>query len=315
MKMRRKESGPPSTEWDFSACLDSERNTCLHYEYAREFMSERADLKAGLEGGNRAQHLVNLLSNLLKNGEQNSDNFLFLCVHFPKKPWLELSREERISLTALRESNSQILAPEKWDLQCIINFAELRQKRFDDWRNEAMQWVETNGYVGGKKVSFGKLLTSCPATALTPAHLYIYFGHINYALISLDWRKSNNALVEAFEQLLKWRPSTFPDAAPSVKQTTKSTRIPFARRGGRGGAFDQLRQLAALRLKKYFGDSRDVIGFLDDQESDLPHNNVRSIENGAGKARAVLRKMEKDGRFRCFTDLNKRSGATGRTRA
>ena len=35
-------------EWDFHACPKEERDTCLHYEYAREFVRGRPDLAARL---------------------------------------------------------------------------------------------------------------------------------------------------------------------------------------------------------------------------------------------------------------------------
>ena len=307
MKPRRKKAEPPAKEWDFSTCLDQERNACLHYEYTREFLRVRSDLKDGFDGRNRAEALLRFLTLLMTHGKQCSDYFPILSSGFPTTPWLELAREERITLRALCDTNSELLAPETWPLENLQNFAVHREEQFEYWRKEAMEWLETNGYIGGKKVPFGKMLRSCPHPPYAPTHLYRYYGHFNYALIKIDWRKSNNDLMQSFEQLLETRPSTFPGAAMPVKQKTKDARIPFARRGGRGGPVDQLRQLSILRLKTYYGNSGDVVEFLEARKSDLPHKNVRSIDNGFGKARAVLRKMEKDGRFLVFSGAGERT--------
>ncbi len=291
------------SEWDFSKCLDQDRGACVQYEYAREFLRKRADLKEKLRGAGRVEHLLRFQSFLFTSGKPCSDYFPILCDDFPAMPWLDLPRDLRTTMRTFREADSELLAPDTWELQCLANFTELRQKRFQEWQENAMQWVETNGYVNGKKVSFLEIFTSLPHAAFTPTHLYRYFGGIDYALIKLDWSKNNNELIAAFEQLLRWRPSTFAGAAKPAKQLTKSDRIPFHRSGGRGGPVDQLRQLSALRLKTHYGDSKNVISFLEEQKSDLPHKNVRSIENGAGKARAVLRRMERDGRFSVFSGL------------
>ena len=303
MKPRRKKAAPTAKEWDFSTCLDQERNACLHYEYTREFLRVRSDLKDNFEGKSRAEALLRFLILLMTHGKECSDYFPILASGFPTTPWLELAREERIALRALYDTNSELLAPEKWPLESLQTFAEHRGERFEIWRKEAMQWVETNGYIGGKNVSFFEILRSCPHPPWAPDHLYRYTGH-DYALIKLDWRKSNNDLMRSFEKLLGWRQNES-EAPTPIKQTAKDVRVPFPRRGGRGGPVDQLRQLSILRLKTYYGNRGDVVEFLEARKSDLPHENVRSIDNGAAKARALLRKMEKDGRFSVF------SGARG----
>ena len=299
--MYTKKAALERCEWDFSACSDKDRNACVQYEYAREFLHKRPDLTSGLRGDGRAEHLIRFLSFLFTSGKQCSDYFPVLSEKFPATPWLELSRDERTILREFRKTDLQLLAPEKWELECLANFAKYRQKRFGEWQEQAMQWVETNGYVGGKHVSFVEIFASCPHAALTPTHLYRYFGGTDYALIVLDWRKSKNDLRAAFEELLQWAPPTLPGTPKPAKQRAKDARIPFRRAGGRGGPIDQLRHLSALRLKTHYGKTEDVVAFLDGETSDLPHQNGRSIDNAVGKARATLRKMEKDGRFSVFS--------------
>ncbi len=298
--MYTKKAALKRCEWDFSVCSDDDRSACVQYEYARQFLRKQPDATSGLAGSGRAEHLIRFLSFLFTSGKECSNYFPILSERFPATPWLELSRDERKVLREFRKKDSQLLAPETWELECLANFAKYRQGQLVQWQEQAMQWVETNGYVGGKKVTFVELFASCPQAALTPTHLYRYFGGTDYALIVLDWRKSKNDLRAAFEGLLQWAPPTLPGTLKPAKQRTENTRIPFRRAGGRGGPVDQLRHLGALRLKTHYGETEDVVRFLDEETSDLPHQNSRSIANAVGKARATLRKMEKDGRFSVF---------------
>ena len=295
--MHTKKAALKRCEWDFSACSDDDRSACVQYEYAREFLHKQPNLTSELIGDGRAKHLIRFLSFLFTSGKQCSDYFPILSDRFPATPWLELSCDERMILREFRNKDSQLLAPEKWELECLSNFAKYRQKQLGDWQEQAMQWVETNGHVGGRKMSFADLFASCPHFALTPTHLYRYFGGRDYALIVLDWSKSKNDLRAAFEELLQWAPPTFPGALKPSMQRAGNARTPFRRAGGRGGPVDQLRHLGALRLKTHYEKTEDVVRFLDGEMSDLPHQNGRSIDNAVGKARATLRKMEKDGRF------------------
>lgn len=303
MKTRRKKTEPPVNEWDFSTCLDQERDACLHYEYSREFLRKRSDLREAFDGNSRAEALLRFLLLLLTHGKKFSNYFPILASGFPATPWLVLTRDERISLRKFCITNSELLAPDTLPLENLQNFAENREEQFEYWKTAAMQWVETNGYVSGKEVSFIEIFRSCPHPPWAPAHLYRYQGHTNYAVLALDWRKSNNQLIQEFEKLLGWRPAKFPGAGAPAKLTTKDRRTPFSRRGGRGGSLEQLRQLSLLRLKNHFGNNQDVVDFLEEKHSDLPHKNGRSIDNGAGKARAVLREMEADGRFSVFSEF------------
>ena len=295
-------------EWDFSTCLDQEKDVCLHYEYARQFLEERPALKDEWVGKHRKKNVLHFLTFQCSKRKRRCDGLPILCDQFPALPWLKLSREERVRLLELRdrqlleESGSELLASNHWELQCLENFAEMQQRHYESWRQVAMQWLETNGQVNGKRVPFAKILSSCPVAALTPRHFYAYTGHINYALIVLDWSKDNSELKRAFERLLKRRPVDYPGPSEAAKQRINTPRISQAR-GGRGGPFDRLRQLAAMRLLLHWRSSEKTVDFLSDNETYLPYRNVRNVEGAARKARVALGEMEQDGQFWVFSEF------------
>jgi len=279
----------------------------MHYEYAREFLNARPVLKEGLKGIGRKQFVIRLLSTQSTKREQLSDGFPILSNHFPITPWLKLPRDERTRLLKLRETllarqpDSELLAPETWELRNLENFAEMRQRQFEAWRAEAVRWMETDGYVAGIEVSPADILASLPVAALTPIHFYKYVGPVNYALIKLDWRKGKNALIHAFEKLLERRPSDFPGPAEPAKQKAKSFKSTPRVSGGRGGPADKLRQLAAMRLQRHYEKTDDLVDFLDDQKAYRLYKNAVTIERADQRARAVLGNMEVDGRFWAFS--------------
>ena len=299
-------------EWDFSACLDAERNTCVHYEYAREYVRSEPQIAKKLTGRSRAELARRLLVARFSKHQPRSYILPILCSGFPGTPWLKVPREERQDLIEwcnprLGEGpNSDLLTDAKWELSCLQNFDEMRRKQSEELQRQGEEWVKTNGYNGGKKVSFEKMyekmIAGVSPASLTPRHFYAYIGHINYALITLDWRQSDNLLKEAFENLLKRRPKAFPDPGEAAKHNARSEiLIAPTPRGGRGGAYDKLNQLAALRVLKHYIDPEKVTEFLAKDGSILPYSNAINITVAARKARASIAKMEAQGQFARFT--------------
>ena len=296
-------------EWEFSECLDEDRIACVSYEYARQFLREAPDLMVALMGNGRMRYMVQLLSRQHSKKSHVSDGFPIFSNHFPHTPWLRLPRDERKRMVELRESllesdsESELLAPQTWELRNLKNFAKMRQRQFKVWKAEAVRWMRSDGYMNGKKVSSKVILESCPVAALTPPHFYKYYGHINYALIKLDWRKNDGELIAAFSQLLDRHRASFPGEAKPAKLGPKDSRRSFHVRGGRGGPADQLRQLGALRLVRYYENCQDAADFMSAQGTDRPYKNAKNIETAARKARSVLGNMKETGRFQAFLPI------------
>ena len=87
-------------EWDFRSCPTDERDTCLHYEYAREFVRTRPDLVLRLAEHPRPQPYGHFLV-FSQSKETNKDGLPLLCRSFPTLSWLSIPQEERRLLTGL----------------------------------------------------------------------------------------------------------------------------------------------------------------------------------------------------------------------
>lgn len=299
-------------EWDFSACLEAERETCVHYEYAREYVRNRPDIAEKLKGRSRVELAHRLFAARFSKHKPRSYILPIMCSQFPATPWLKIPREERQDLIALcsphpgESPNDDLLTDAKWELSCLQNFDEMRQRQAEEVRRQGEEWVKTNGYVNGKKVSFAKMyakmIMGVPPSSLTPRHFYAYTGHTNYAVITLDWRQSNNQLKHGFELLLKRRPEAFPDSGETAKRSGRSEMITApALRGGRGGAHDKFKQLAALRILTHYVDPEKIVDFLSANKSASPYKNAVNVQIAARKARTALTKMEAQGQFAGFT--------------
>ena len=291
-------------EWDFRACLEDERAACVHYEYAREYVRQRPEITRKLAAESRVKRARKLLLTQLDQPHLRSYMLPVLYSGFPEVPWLQIPLEERQDLIEMcgpqpgDGPDLDLLTDAKWELSCLENFDGMRQRQWAEWQRQGEQWAKTNGLVDGKNVSFAKMLARIPLAALTPKHFYAYSGRTNYAVITLDWSRSNKGLKGAFEQLLKRRPKTFPDSGKPADSSYGGRKIVSSKlHGGRGGAHDKSNRLGALRLLNHYTHPEKVIVFLDELRHTLPYKTAVGIVVAAKKARAVLGQMETEGQF------------------
>ena len=65
-----------------------------------------------------------------------------MCSQFPATPWLKIPREERQDLIALcspqipESPNDDLLTDAKWELSCLQNFDEMRQRQAEEVRRQ-----------------------------------------------------------------------------------------------------------------------------------------------------------------------------------
>lgn len=260
-------------EWNFAACPDRQREACLFYEFAREYV--RGQIGVEIEK-NYSLHTLFVLGPAIR------DRLKYLpigCHEFPELPWLQVhsaERERLLSKCTLEPGFEcpfeDLLVKNKFDVTQLI---ELQQ----EMRAERTRAIEKELNEGNHR--------NVKALIQDSDNFFPLTNHLSYAFIEIDWRKSDRALKRAFELLLKRRP-------------VSSDQHSHDQLGGRGGTVDKLKQLGAMRLLRALKRAEAVVNFLATESNTPPYSSAEGVLAADKRARDILFKMTADGAFAHF---------------
>ena len=301
MKARDKKQSLSLHEWDFRQCPENERATCLHYEYAREYVWERPALAEKLASGFRPPPYDHFLK-FIYSDKAHPDSLPLRRPGFPDAAWLSLRPTERVSLIEQCQllpekdaSNSNLLVEDEFNVGYLQELDELRKDLSSKWLKEVQDLNGRQAISSSSPVGDNDNVSKRPPLCNGPKRFYAVDEFTALAVIRLDWRKSKRDLKAAFARLLERYPEKM------LRQNLKPPK------GGRGGLMDQLKKLGARRLRFYYGSSEAALEAIQSAYSKTryrkPYTDGNALDKAAAKAGNVLEWLEDTGRFRSFADL------------
>ncbi len=286
-------------EWDFRACPNEERDTCLHYEYAREFVRGRPDLAARLAEYPRPQPYGHPFVFVMSK-EADQDGLPLLCADFPEKPWLSIPQQQRHFLMSLckplPEENPEdpdLLVPDDFDVARLLKWDAQREELSAKWNSENADRLLRILEAYSTDKAFKEEAVARPSLCDGPKRYYAVDKDKSYALIKLDWNFSNHQLRKAFDRLLDRCPEGIPG-----KKNKKLSKV------GRGRAGDRLNWLGAKRLHRqyrtYDAAQNAVDAAHESAKGKASYTDAEALRKAAGKSDRSLASYVRAGRFRAF---------------